>query len=188
MAIHLEKRKPVSLEKTTPGLRKIIAGLGWDTANVNGHNVDLDLSVFMMGANGKLPQDEFFVFYNNNTSPDGAAYYPGDSRDGTGEGDDEIISIDLGKVDAQIEYLYFAVTIDQAASRAHHFGYVRNAYINIRNGADNTLLCQYRLNEEFKEEDSVIIATLSRNNGQWDVEAVGQAFSGGLNTLVDMYQ
>jgi len=188
MAIHLEKRKPVSLEKTTPGLQKIIAGLGWDTANVNGYNVDLDLSVFMMGANGKLPKDEFFVFYNNNTSPDGAAYYPGDNRDGAGEGDDEIISIDLGKVDQQIEYLYFAVTIDQAASRAHHFGYVRNAYINIRNEADNTLLCQYRLNEEFKEEDSVIIATLSRNNGQWDVEAVGQAFSGGLDTLVDMYQ
>ncbi len=187
MAIYLEKKKPVSLEKTKPGLRNIIAGLGWDIANVNGHNVDLDLSVFMMGINGKLPRDEFFVFYNNNTSPDGAAYYPGDSRDGSGDGDDEIISIDLGKIDQQIEYLYFAVTIDQAADRGHHFGYVHNAYINIRN-ADNTLLCQYRLNEEFRNEDSLLIATLSRNDGQWDFEAVGQAFSGGLNTLVEMYQ
>ncbi|RFM35169.1 TerD family protein [Chitinophaga silvisoli] len=188
MAIYLEKKKPVSLEKTKPGLRNIIAGLGWDIANVNGHNVDLDLSVFMMGINGKLPRDEFFVFYNNNTSPDGAAYYPGDSRDGTGDGDDEIISIDLAKIDRQIEFLYFAVTIDQAADRGHHFGYVHNAYINIRNAADNTLLCQYRLNEEFKNEDSLLIATLSRNDGQWDFEAVGQAFSGGLNTLVEMYQ
>lgn len=188
MAIQLEKKKPFSLEKSTPGLRKIIAGLGWDTATVNGHSVDLDLSVFMMGANGKLPDDAFFVFYNNDTSPDGAAHYPGDSRDGAGEGDDEIISVDLERIDRRIEFLYFAVTIDQADTRAHHFGYVRNAYINIRNAADNTLLCQYRLNEEFKNEDSLIIATLSRNNGQWDLEAVGQAFSGGLNTLVEMYQ
>lgn len=188
MAIQLEKKKSVSLEKTKPGLKKIVAGIGWDVANVNGHDVDLDLSVFMMGPNGKLPDDAFFVFYNNDTSPDGAAHYPGDSRDGSGEGDDEIISVDLGKIDRRIEFLYFAVTIDQAEVRGHHFGYVRNAYINIRNEADNTLLCQYRLNEEFKNEDSLIIATLSRNNGQWNLEAVGQAFSGGLNTLVEMYQ
>lgn len=188
MAIPLEKKKPVSLEKTSPGLKKIVAGLGWDIANVNGHDVDLDLSVFMMGPNGKLPDDSFFVFYNNDRSPDGAAHHPGDSRDGSDEGDDEIISVDLGKIDSRIEFLYFAVTIDQAETRGHHFGYVRNAYINIRNAVDNTLLCQYRLNEAFKNEDSLIIATLSRNNGQWDLEAVGQAFSGGLHTLVEMYQ
>lgn len=188
MAIQLEKKKPFSLEKTKPGLKTIVAGIGWDVAHVNGHDVDLDLSVFMMGPNGKLPEDAFFVFYNNDTSPDGAAHYPGDNRDGSGEGDDEIISVDLGKIDRRIEFLYFAVTIDQAEVRGHHFGYVRNAYINIRNAADNTVLCQYKLNEEFKNEDSLIIATLSRNNGQWDLEAVGQAFAGGLNTLVEMYQ
>lgn len=188
MAIQLEKKKPISLEKTKPGLKKIIAGLGWDTANVNGHNVDLDLSVFMMGPNGKLPEDTFFVFYNNDTSPDGATHYPGDSRDGTGEGDDEVIMVDLSRIDRRVEYLYFAVTIDQADLRGHHFGYVRNAYINIRNAADNTILCHYKLDEEFSAHDSLIIATLSRNNGQWNLEAVGQAFSGGLNTLVEMYQ
>jgi len=188
MSFQLEKKKPLSLEKNKPGLSNIIAGLGWDTAVVNGHPVDLDLSLFMMGANGKLVEDSFFIFYNNNTSPDGSTIYPGDNRSGDGEGDDEIIKIDLSKVDERVEFLYFAVTIDQSEERRHHFGNVKNAYINIRNAADNSILCQYKLNEHFDNEDSLIIATITRNGGAWDVEALGQAFSGGLSTLVDLYQ
>jgi tellurium resistance protein TerD len=188
MGIQLEKNKPLSLKKNKPGLSNIIAGLGWDTAEVNGHVLDLDLSLFMMGANGKLVDDSFFIFYNNHSSPDGSTVYPGDNRSGAGEGDDEVIKIDLKKVDERVEFLYFAVTIDQSEDRGHHFGHVKNAYINIRNESDNVVLCQYQLNEHFQNEDSLIIATISRNGGLWDVEAVGQAFSGGLNTLVELYQ
>lgn len=188
MGIQLEKNKPLSLEKNKPGLSNIIAGLGWDTATINGYSVDLDLSLFMMGANGKLVGESFFIFYNNSSSPDGSTVYPGDNRSGQGEGDDEIIKIDLNKMDDRVEFLYFAVTIDQSEERGHHFGHVKNAYINIRNASDNAVLCQYQLNEHFNNEDSLIIATISRNGGLWDVEALGQAFSGGLSTLVELYQ
>jgi tellurium resistance protein TerD len=188
MAIPLEKKKPLSLEKNTPGLSTIVAGLGWDPAEVNGYAVDLDLSLFMLGADGKLVEEAFLVFYNNNTSPDGAAFYPGDSRAGEGEGDDEMIHIELHKVDSRVEFLYLAVTIDQSELRGHHFGHVKNAYINIRNGLGNAVLCQYQLNESFVHEDSLIIAAISRNGGLWDVEAIGQAFSGGLRVLIELYQ
>jgi tellurium resistance protein TerD len=188
MAIQLEKKKPISISKAKPGLNKIVAGLGWDPAVVNGHSVDLDLSLFMLGANGKLVADEYFIFYNNATSPDGSTDYPGDSRGGEGEGDDEVINIELGKIDPGVQFLYFAVTIDQCEERGHNFGHVQNSYINIRNAADNSILCQYQLKENFTTEDSLIIAAISRNGGDWHVEALGQAFSGGLNTLVELYQ
>lgn len=188
MAIQLEKKKPISIIKEKPGLNTIVAGLGWDPANVNGHSVDLDLSLFMLGANGKLVADEYFIFYNNATSPDGSANYPGDSRGGEGDGDDEVIHIDLSKIDARVEFLYFAVTIDQCEERGHNFGHVQNSYINIRNAADNSILCQYELKENFTNEDSIIIASISRNGGAWNAEALGQAFSGGLSTLIDLYQ
>jgi len=188
MAIQVQKNKPVSLSKAQPTLNKIVAGLGWDPAFINGHAVDLDISLFMLGENGKLPADEYFVFYNNPTSLDGASHYPGDSRGGEGEGDDEVINIELLKVDQKIEFLYFAVTIDQSEERGHHFGHVQNAYINIRNAEDHSVLCQYQLKEEFTNEDSLMIAAISRNGGDWTVEALGQAFSGGLNTLIDLYQ
>jgi len=188
MAIQLQKKQPVSLAKEMPGLQGFVAGLGWDPAVVNGFTVDLDLSLFMLGANGKMIADEFLVFYNNMESPDGSTTYPGDSRDGEGEGDDEIIKVNLSKIDARVEFLYFTVTIDQSEERQHHFGHVKNSYINIRNAADNSILCQYELDESFTNEDSLVFAAVSRNNGDWDVEALGQAFTGGLGTLVELYQ
>lgn len=188
MSIQLEKRKPISIIQEQPGLNHIIAGLGWDPSTVNGHPVDLDLSLFMLGENGKLAADEYFVFYNNATSPDGSVIYPGDSRGGEGDGDDEVIHIELAKVDSKIEFLYFAVTIDQGEERGHHFGHVQNSYINIRSAVDHSILCQYQLKDNFTNEDSIVIAAISRNGGDWSVEALGQAFSGGLNTLVELYQ
>jgi len=142
----------------------------------------------MLGENGKLVSDEYFIFYNNATSPDGSTNYPGDSRGGEGDGDDEVIYIDLTKINPKVEFLYFAVTIDQSELRGHNFSHVKNSYINIRNAADNSILCQYLLKDSFINEDSLIIAAIYRNGGNWNVEALGQAFSGGLNTLIDLYQ
>ncbi|MXV14294.1 TerD family protein [Hufsiella ginkgonis] len=186
MAIQLQKKVPVSLTKVSGGPKKFTAALGWNPATANGHSIDLDLSLFMMAANGKLVSDAFFIFYNNPTSPDGAAHYPGDSRAGEGDGDDEVIEIDLNRIDSRVEFLYFAVTIDQAEARGHHFGHVADAYIRLRNSTE--VVCEYRLNETYTHEDSLIIASITRNNGNWHVEAIGQAFAGGLATLVDMYQ
>ena len=64
MAINLQKGQRVNV-----GLSKVAVGLGWEPA-VSGKEADLDASVFMIGKNGKLPEDEFFVFYNNLQSPD----------------------------------------------------------------------------------------------------------------------
>ncbi|ALL05519.1 hypothetical protein AQ505_08465 [Pedobacter sp. PACM 27299] len=188
MAIQLEKRKPISIIQGQPELNHIIAGLGWDSAEVNGHPIDLDLSLFMLTESGKLLADEYFIFYNNAESPDGSTNYPGDSRAGEGDGDDEVIHIELAKVNSKIEFLYFSVTIDQGEERGHNFGHVQNSYINIRNAVDNSILCQYQLKDDFGTEDSIVIAAISRNGGDWTVEALGQAFSGGLNTLVELYQ
>lgn len=188
MAIVLEKKKPIDINKIKPGIQKIIAGLGWDEATINGTPVDCDVSVFLLGANGKLVSDEHFIFYNNLSSSDGSVIHTGDNRDGDGEGDDESIKIDLSKIDQRVEFLYFAITIHESEARGHHFGNVENSFINIRNEADNSILCNYKLNENFDGQDSLIIASISRNGGNWNVEALGQAFSGGLNTLIDLYQ
>jgi len=188
MAIVLEKKKPISLVKEKPSIKNIVAGLGWDSKIINGKPVDCDVSVFLLNGAGKLVADEYFVFYNNLKSPDGSVTHTGDNRDGSGDGDDESINIDLSKIDSDVEFLYFAITIHESEERGHHFGNVENSYINIRNADDNSILCQYQLKEAFNGNDSLIIASIARNGGAWNVEALGQAFSGGLATLVELYQ
>ena len=90
MSINLSKGERISLSKEAPGMKKAAAGLGWDVnASDTGSDFDLDVSVFMLGASGKIPQDKYFVFYNNLKSADGSVESMGDSRTGKGEGDKE---------------------------------------------------------------------------------------------------
>lgn len=93
MSINLEKGQRIKI-----GLQQIGVGLGWDPNNTgNGTDFDLDASVFMLGDDKKLPADEFFVFYNNQESPDGAVVSSGDDLTGGNSdgGDDESLTIDL---------------------------------------------------------------------------------------------
>ena len=71
--INLQKGQRIEI-----GLSKVGVGLGWDPNESTGFDFDLDASAFMLGSNKKLPQDEFFVFYNNQKSPDGAVESSGD--------------------------------------------------------------------------------------------------------------
>jgi len=61
MAISLTKGQRIEI-----GLNQVHVGLGWNP-NQTGTGVDFDLdsSVFMLDTSGKIPNDEFFVFYNN---------------------------------------------------------------------------------------------------------------------------
>ena len=71
--INLQKGQKIEL-----GLEKVGVGLGWNPSAAGQADFDLDASAFMLGENHKLPQDEFFVFYNNLQSPDGAVSSSGD--------------------------------------------------------------------------------------------------------------
>ncbi len=97
-SISLKKGQKVDLTKTNPGLSKVLVGLGWDTNRYDGQNdFDLDVSIFLVGANGKVSGAEDFVFYNNPKGANGAVEHLGDNRTGEGEGDDEAIKVDLKK-------------------------------------------------------------------------------------------
>src|SRR5690606_29771682 len=113
MAINLTKGQRIEV-----GLSKVGVGLGWDPNEGTGFDFDLDASAFMLAGNKKLPKDEFFVFYNNPKSPDGSVESSGDDlTGGNSDGDDETLTIDLTKVDPQIQEIIFTVTIHDFETR-----------------------------------------------------------------------
>ena len=184
MAVNLRKGQKVDLTKTNPGLVKILVGLGWDTNRYDGgYDFDLDASAFLLGANGKVPRDEDFVFYSNAADPSGAVKYGGDNRTGDGEGDDEKIYINLQAVPENIEKIDFTVTIYDAAERRQNFGQVNNAYVRIVNDTTGAELIRYDLEEDFSIETAIVVAELYRHNGEWKFNAIGSGFQGGLEAL-----
>lgn len=159
MAITLEKGQRIGI-----GLSKVSVGLGWDPNEGTGFDFDLDASAFMLGSNKKIPNDNYFIFYNNPKSPDGAVESTGDDTTGGNSdgGDDETLNVDLQKVDSSIQEILFVATIYKADERKQNFGQVRNSYIRIYNSITNEEIARYDLDEDFSIETAVEFGRLYR--------------------------
>ncbi|MEM8717712.1 MAG: TerD family protein [Cyanobacteria bacterium P01_G01_bin.39] len=191
MAINLSKGERISLEKVAPGLVQIFIGLGWDiNLTDTGGDFDIDASVFLLGSNEKLISDQHFIFYNNRISPDSnqSIQQRGDNRTGAGEGDDEIIDVNLKTVPNDIEKIVLTVTIHEADKRQQNFGQVSNAFVRIVNCENEEEIIRYDLTEDFSVETALIMAELYRKDGEWRMNAVGAGYEGGLPALVERYQ
>lgn len=183
--INLEKKKPINLSKQVPGLQFIKVGLSWDPAD-DGRSADADASVFLLDSSGKIPDESYFVFYNNDKSGDGSVVHSGDNRDGAGDGDDEQIDINLSKVSSNVVQLILVITIHNIQD-GFHFGNVLNSSVRVYDTAKNSIICQYKLDESFNGCDSLIIGRFYRAGNDWEFEAIAHAFSGGLGAAVDLY-
>ena len=199
MAIDLTKGQRIDLGK---GLSKVGVGLGWDPNEGTGSDFDLDASAFMLGANKKLPKDEFFVFYNNlcgrghqgdeckkNGCKEGlyGVMSSGDNQIGGSSDDDETLTVDLTKVDPKIQEIIFTVTIHDYATRKQNFGQVRNSFIRIYNAITNAEIAKYELDEDFSIETAVEFGRLYKRGAEWKFEAMGIGYKGGLQYFVDKY-
>jgi tellurium resistance protein TerD len=180
MSVSLSKGGNVSLTKEAPGLTAVLVGLGWDARTTSGAGFDLDASALMVGTAGKILSDAHFVFFNNLTSPDGSVEHTGDNLTGEGEGDDEVIKVNLAGVPQEVDKVVVTVSIYDAETRSQSFGQVRNAYIRVINQADGAELTRYDLSEDASNETAMIFGELYRNVGEWKFRAVGQGYSTGL--------
>lgn len=179
--INLEKGQRISMDK---GLSLVGVELGWNPNEGTGFDFDLDASAFMLGENGQIPEQEFFVFYGNQKAPDSSVESTGDDLIG-GEG--ETLNVDLTKVSSQIKEIIFTATIYKAEERRQNFGQVRNSYIRIYDAKTNTEIARYDLDEDFSVETAVEFGRLYRHNGEWKFEAIGNGHKGGLQALVNKY-
>lgn len=184
--INLEKGQRISMDK---GLTLVGVGLGWDPNEGTGYDFDLDASAFMLGESGRIPTDEYFVFYNNPKSPDGSVESTGDDLTGGNSdgGDDETINVDLSKVDPKIQEIVFTATIYKAEERRQNFGQVRNSYIRTYDAKTNAEIARYDLDEDFSIETAVEFGRLYRRGDEWKFEAMGIGNKGGLQSLVNKY-
>lgn len=190
MAVSLAKGGRLSLSKEAPGLSKIQIGLGWDERATDGSEYDLDASVFLLNSSGKVRNDSDFVFYNNLKAINGAVEHMGDNLTGGGDGDDEVVKIDLKKLESDapdVAKIAFVVTIHEAESRKQNFGQVNNAFIRIVNQDDNKEIVRYDLSEDYSMETAMIFGEVYFKTGEWRFTAVGQGYAGGLAAVCKNY-
>ncbi len=184
MAVSLLKGQKVDLTKGRPGLSKLLIGLGWDVNKYSGgKDFDLDAEAFLLGSNGRVLSDKDFIFYGELKHYSGAVLHMGDNRTGAGEGDDEIIRVNLAEIPGAIDKIAFTVTIYEAEERLQNFGQVSNAYIRVVDEISGRELLKYNLAEEFSTESAVVVGELFRSGIEWKFDAIGTGYDGGLAAL-----
>ena len=141
----------------------IEVGLGWDLGP-NGQGYDLDVEAFLLGENGKVLGDEWFVFYNQNVSPDGSVVCGIDNTSGAGFGDDESIRIQLSKVHPNVAKIVFIV-----------------------DKITNQELIRFNLTEYYATVCSMVVGELYKHNGEWKFNAVGNGTAQDLTGLCMSY-
>jgi tellurium resistance protein TerD len=180
MGVSLTKGGNVSLTKAAPGLKAVSVGLGWDVRSTTGDDFDLDASALGLDPNHRIVADDYFVFFNNTSSPDGSIVHQGDNLTGEGEGDDEVINVDLPAVPSTVDSIVFPVSIYDAESRGQSFGQVRNAFIRVVDQANGNELARYDLSEDASTETAMVFGELYRNGTEWKFRAIGQGYASGL--------
>lgn len=179
-SINLQKGQKVDLTKTNPGLTVVKIGLGWDVVK-NGQDVDLDAAaICLKGGKYAGGGQDNLCFFNNLSIHGGAIVHSGDNLTGAGDGDDEIITIDLSKIPADIDEIVAAVNVYDAESRRQTFGMVEKAFARVVLGADMTVPehSKFDLSEDQSIDTGFELISIYRHQGEWKVKALGNGFTG----------
>ena len=159
-------------------LTAVEARFGW---NVTDARCDVDVSAFLLGADGKVIGDSWFVFYGQTLSPDGSTRFV----EG-GSADREMIQIDLARLDPQVKKIVFVLTINDALENRLHFGMLKDAYIRIMDQSGKELV-SFLMTEYYNNIISMMIGELYLHNGAWKFNAVGNGVARDLAGLCGLY-
>lgn len=203
MAIRLEKGQRINLEKSNGSkLTDFCVGCNWGAIVSSGGflglgkkvvDVDLDLSCVMINKDGKLVDHIYSPLYKQSflarygmppgkvDSIDRALHHSGDDLKGDQDGDDgldnEIITVDLNRVDPGVEQIFFFLN----NCGKEDFSMIPYASIRMYEGTPT------RVKEVFASYDvaaepryagmtALIMGKLYRRNGEWKFSAIGDAF------------
>ena len=184
--LNLNKNDILDLTKRNPGLKKVSLGAGWDIAN-NGLDYDLDIAAFLLDSNNKFNTVSNIIFFNNKESQ--GISLARDNRTGAGEGDDEVININLEEINPNIAKIVFVVTIHEAQAKRQTFGMVENSYVRLVDLENNKReICRFNLKENGSTATSVIFAELNRKGSEWQFKAIGEGKIADLNGVLALYQ
>ena len=174
----VQKGQKTALTGNNP-LHTLKACLGWNTTNAH---CDVDVSAFLLDGTGKVPGDDWFIFYGQTESPDHSTVFCPENTF-----DRESITIHLDKLNSSVQKIVFVLTIHEALEKRFHFGMIQDAYIRILNGDSQEELVSFKMNEYYSNVISMMIGEVYQHNGIWKFNAIGNGVAKDLAGLCGLY-
>jgi len=181
MTISLTKGQSLSLAKNNPGLTRVFMGLGWDPVKKGGFlgglfggggggSIDLDASVIVFDGSKTAIET---IYFGQLKSTDGSIRHAGDNLTGDGDGDDEVIHVDLSRLNPRAAHLVFTVN----SFRGQTFKEVDNAVARLVDETTGREICTFTLKEQ-GPHTGVVMASLSKGPDGWTMKAHGVPATG----------
>ena len=193
MSVNLQKGQKVSLTKEAPQAHRILVGLGWDAKKKGlfggSSDFDLDASCFAL-RDGRLTSKKDICYFGNRDVMKKAIHHHGDNLTGAGDGDDEQITVDLDKLDSDVDKVVFVVNIYMAKMRRQSFGDVKNAFIRLVDENTGAELFRYNLSDGSVDKVAgLIFAELYKHNDEWKFNAIGEGTKeASVEKLASLYE
>jgi len=99
--MQLSKGERFNISQAAPDLKKMAIALGWQVTEA-GQSYEIDVSAFMLGFDGKIPNDKYFIFYNNLQSSDGSVLQSTPAKHNSGQKNQTIYGVTLERVNPEI--------------------------------------------------------------------------------------
>lgn len=151
---------------------------GW---NVKNSQCDVDVSAFLLGENGKVLGDDWFVFYGQPQSPDKSIYLSTDESV-----DRQKVSIDFQKLHPNVKKIVFVLTINEAFEHHLNFSMIEDAYIRVVDPSGNEIV-GFVMSDYYDNVISMMIGEVYLYNGTWKFSSVGNGVARDLAGLCELY-
>ena len=208
MLLHPTQKGQKTALENGEKLSRITAGFGW---NVLDSRCDVDVSAFLLGANGKVIGDSWFVFYGQPQSPDGSTQFISTNNVSSGTSaysnpyaaaqashaqtnynypaslDRECMKIDFSRLNPAVSRIVFVLTINEALENHLNFSMLKNAYVRILNDLTGQELVSFKMSEYYSNVNSMMIGELYLHNGMWKFNAIGNGVAKDLAGLCELY-
>ncbi|WP_031037801.1 TerD family protein [Streptomyces sp. NRRL F-5650] len=156
------------------GMRKVEVALRWDPSPAGQPAADLDLVAGTYPAGDPYGSPAYVVHFDSR-SPDGTIYLNRDSKDGKGFGFDEVMTLELERLDARYARVVVGVVIQQH-TEGRTFADVANPGLRIREGYTDLA------SEDFGGVRGATAATVAEfvrdETGAWGFRAGVHGFEG----------
>lgn len=190
--VSLAKSQGVNLSKDYEGLDNIHIGLGWDPierksepkvktgflsklfgrTQTSSYESDIDLDGWAALYSAEFEQLGL-VYYGDKDYKNKTILHHGDNLTGDGDGDDEVISIRLSKIPAEVKHVLIGITIYAGKSRNQQFKDIKNMFIRLVDLRDGFEICRYEGADFNGEHRTFYAGVFTREGSDWKFKAIG---------------
>ena len=144
----------------------------------NAPGLNVDVSAFLLDAQGKVASDNDFIFFNQPVRSDqGVELDIGQNR----------FTFHLDRCAPAIQKIALTMTLSDGLSKGQYFSMLKTVTVLVKDFLTGFEIASFALDTSANKETALIIAELYRHQDKWKFRAVGQGFIGGLKPLAEFY-